>query len=173
MNKILFSLTALLCATAFAPAQTHTQLNTALNTAIETKTESFNATATYHVATDGVDNAANGGAANPFKTVRYALETLRSSHPEGGFELVVKNGNYGSFGYINEIEFANPVLVRAETPLQVHVKSATGNRAMYVNKSNNIIFSGFEFAGKDRPWTSPTSIVDNYYVLQIDVSKNI
>jgi hypothetical protein len=136
-----------------------------LNTSVATKTENFNASAVYYVAAGGGDKAGNGGAANPFKTVKFALETLFAANPAGGCQITVKDGDYDACGYINSIRFENPILIKAERQYKVRVKGSS-HRTMYMTNSKNIIISGFEFVGNANDKTLA-------YLMQIELSENI
>jgi hypothetical protein len=168
MKKIMRSLMPGMILLIFAacPAP-DSAIETETDSDIVTKTENFNANATYYIAANGEDKPENGAEEMPFKTLKYAVEHLPVS---GGYQIIVKDGSYDSFGYINGGKFEKPILIKAENPYKVRVKGVSGHRAMYVTNSENMIFSGFEFVG-NKDYTGSTS--GNAYLLQIELSKSI
>jgi hypothetical protein len=126
--------------------------------------------AVYYVATGGSDTAGDGSEANPWQTVRYAME---HTPIEGGHEIVVKTGVHPSIGYITT-QFETPVLLRAETPYKTTLQDPKGHRAGYLYGAKNITISGFNIAGNPH-WNDDGKSAwnQNAYVFQIDKCENI
>ncbi|MDR0930759.1 MAG: S-layer homology domain-containing protein [Clostridiales bacterium] len=127
---------------------------------------------TKQLTNSQIANAADSFVANntftiePGQVLSNKLNELYASNPEGGFKVVLKEGTYPAFGYINNLRFQNPILIVAEKPYKAKVQDTSTNRQMYITKSQNIIISGIEFSGTK-------GVTKTGYLTQIELSKNI
>jgi hypothetical protein len=95
---------------------------------------------TYYVATDGEDTPANGSAANPWRTITYALD-----HVPDGSTILVRPGTYTGRVRLRG-DFSLGVTVRSETPYQARLRNTADKVITTYDGCRGVTLEGFDIA---------------------------
>jgi len=94
----------------------------------------------YYVATDGVDAVGRGTAAQPWRTITYALDNV----PDGS-TILVRPGDYVGRVRLRG-NFAQGVAVRSELPYQARLRNTTDKVITTYDGCRGITLEGFDIA---------------------------